>query len=235
VAQGTRILVWDAPLRIFHWLFAATFAGAFVTAEADGFRALHLAFGYAFAALLAFRIVWATVGTRHARWAALVHGPAAVLRYLRSLLSRSPEPFAGHNPAGSWAIVALLTLGAIVAATGYLALPDTTHWLEEVHEGAANAMLALVVVHIAGVVVGSLAHRENLPLAMLTGYKRGRPDEGIAHARWGTAAALAVGVAVLVTTILPELATSAAAERQAAHAGRHAGGHDRHVRHADDD
>jgi hypothetical protein len=52
-------------------------------------------------------------------------------------------------------------------------------WLDEGHELAANALMALVVVHLVGVAVGSLRHRENLPRAMLTGFKRGLPGEGI--------------------------------------------------------
>jgi len=51
--ERTRILVWDLPLRAFHWLLAASFAGAFLTAEEDGSRAVHLALGYAFLGLLA--------------------------------------------------------------------------------------------------------------------------------------------------------------------------------------
>lgn len=49
------------------------------------------------------------------------------------------------------------------------------HWLEEVHEGLAGAML--------GVVAGSLLHRENLVRAMLTGRKAGEPAQAIASAR----------------------------------------------------
>ncbi|HET7525957.1 MAG TPA: cytochrome b/b6 domain-containing protein, partial [Burkholderiaceae bacterium] len=102
------VLVWDAPVRVFHWLMVLSFAGAYLTAESERWRLLHVTLGYTMAGLLAFRIVWGLIGTRHARFASFVRGRAAVMRYLRSLLGGRPEHHAGHNPAGAWAIVALL-------------------------------------------------------------------------------------------------------------------------------
>jgi cytochrome b len=171
--EKTRIAVWDLPVRAFHWLLALTFAGAFLTAESERVRDVHVVLGYTFAGLVAFRLLWGLVGGRHARFSSFVRGPRAVVRYLGSLASGSPEHHVGHNPAGGWAIVAMLVLGMLVAASGYATYSDIGgHAMEELHEGAANAMLALVVVHIAAVLVSGFLHRENLVKAMLTGYKR---------------------------------------------------------------
>jgi cytochrome b len=168
-----HILVWDLPTRLFHWLLAASFAGAWLTSDSERWVNVHLTLGYAFAGLIAFRLVWGFVGSRYARFSSFVAGPGAVKRYLRSILAFRPEHHVGHNPAGGWAVLALLGLGIATAASGYATYNDYGgHWLEELHEGAAGAMLALVFVHIGAVLVSSLIHRENLVRAMLSGFKR---------------------------------------------------------------
>jgi len=186
-----KVLVWDAPVRVFHWLMVLSFAGAYLTAESERWRLVHVTLGYTMAGLVAFRVVWGFVGTRHARFASFVRGPAAVVRYLRGLVSGRSEEAAGHNPAGALAIVALLGLTAVVAASGWATYNDVGGgWLEELHEGAANVMLAIVGVHVAGVLLASWLHRDNLIGAMVTGRKRARPEDAVRSA-WR-------GVAVLV-------------------------------------
>jgi cytochrome b len=170
--ENRRIRVWDVPVRAFHWLLVITFAGAFLTAESERFRDVHVVLGYAVLGLLAFRLLWAVVGTRYARLSSFAYGPRAVLAYLRSLATLRPQHYVGHNPAGSWVIYLLVVLGLVTGAAGYATYNDVGgEWLEELHEGTANAMLALVFIHIAGVLVSSLLHRENLVKSMLTGYK----------------------------------------------------------------
>lgn len=166
--------VWDILLRVFHWSLAVSFAGAFVTAESERYRDVHVFLGYVVAGLVAFRLVWGVIGPRHARFRSFAFGPRAVLRYLRSLFTRSPQRYLGHNPAGAWMIYLLLSLAIVATASGYATYNDVGgELLEELHEEASEAMLLLVFVHIAGVVVSSFLHRENLVRAMLTGRKRG--------------------------------------------------------------
>ncbi|NMM14742.1 MAG: cytochrome B [Rhodoferax sp.] len=178
----TKILVWDAPVRVFHWLLVLSFAGAYLTAESERWRLVHVSLGYTMGGLVAFRILWGLVGTRYARFASFVRGPAAVMRYGRALLSGKPEHHVGHNPAGAWAIVLLLLLSIATVASGWAIYNEVGgNALEDLHEGAANFMLAVVGVHVAGVLLASWLHRENLVRAMLTGKKEGTPEEGI---RW---------------------------------------------------
>ena len=195
-AEGrARTLVWDAPVRVFHWLLFASFAAAYLTAESERWRLVHVTAGYTMAGLVAFRIVWGLVGTRHARFTDFVRGPRAILAYLKSLVTRHPEHHAGHNPAGALAIVGLL-LAAVTTASGWATYNEVGgDWLEEVHEAFANGMLLLVIVHVAAVVLSSWLHRENLVGAMVHGRKPVPPQEGIRSA-WRSVAALML-VAVL--------------------------------------
>lgn len=176
-ASGGKVLVWDLPVRVFHWLLAASFAGAWLTAEQEGWRLLHVTLGCTVLALAVLRLVWGVVGSRHARFAAFVRGPRAVASYLGGLARGKPQHYLGHNPAGGLAIVALLALAITAAATGLATYTLGDAW-EDVHETLANLMLGLVGVHVAAVVVSCWLHRENLIKAMFTGRKRGTSGSG---------------------------------------------------------
>lgn len=167
------IRVWDLPTRAFHWSLAASFVVAYVTSESERLRDIHVIAGYALAGLIAFRILWGFVGSTHSRFADFLPTPGKLLAYLKSLLAGRPEHYVGHNPAGAVAIFLLLALGIAAAASGYATYNDIGgHFMEELHETAANGMMALVAIHLAGVVVSSWMHRENLVLAMVTGWKK---------------------------------------------------------------
>lgn len=196
--SGTsKILVWDAPTRLFHWLLVLSFAGAYLTAEGERWRLVHVTLGYTMGGLMAFRIVWGLVGTRYARFSNFVRGPRAVVAYLRSLRSASPQHFTGHNPAGAVAIVLLIVAAMVIVATGWATYNEVGgEWLSELHEGAGNTMLAIVGVHVAGVVAATFLHRENLVRAMFTGTKLGVRGEGAGSAWWSVALAMALCVLV---------------------------------------
>lgn len=176
-ASRRRILVWDLPVRLSHWLMVACFAGAWITAEGDRWRRLHAVLGYTMALLAAFRIFWGVIGTRHAKFKNFVRGPRETWGYVRQMLRGDPPHYTGHNPAGAVAIVALLAMTLAVTYFGWLAYTTHADWLGETHELLANLMIALIGLHVAGALAGSWLHHENLVRAMVTGRKLGRPDE----------------------------------------------------------
>jgi cytochrome b len=179
-----KILVWDWPVRLGHWLMVGGFCLAWLTAESETFRLVHVISGAIVLGVATFRLPWGFIGSRYARFAEFVRGPTAVKDYLSSILKLEPAHHVGHNPAGSWAIVILLGLGILTSLAGWAMYNDIGgHLLEELHEGLATAMLVVVLVHLAGVFSGSLLHGENLVRAMLTGFKTGLPEEAIASAR----------------------------------------------------
>lgn len=166
------IRVWDPLVRLLHWSIVLAFATAWLSEAGER---VHEISGYVVLALVAVRLVWGVIGTRHARFADFVRGPRRVLAYLRDVMHGRAHRYLGHNPAGGLMILALLGLLLTTAGSGWLMTTDAwwgSEWLEDLHEAAANATLLLVPLHILGVVVSSLAHRENLVLAMLTGRKR---------------------------------------------------------------
>jgi len=192
---NARILVWDMPVRVFHWLLAVSFLGAWLTAEGDQWRLLHVTLGYTVPGLVGFRIVWGVLGTRYARFASFVRSPSIVVRYIGSLLRGKPQHYTGHNPAGAVAILALLLLGLAVGVSGWAtyALANGEAY-EDLHEVLATLMLVIVALHILGVVVGSWVHHENLVGAMITGRKHGAPSDGIERDRRGPGVLLLAAV-----------------------------------------
>ena len=186
--MNQRILVWDVPTRVFHWLLAVSFAGAFLTAESERYREIHVTLGYTLLGLIAFRLVWGFLGSRYARFRSFLFRPVEIIAYVTSLAKARPAHYAGHNPAGSVSVFLLLALGMLTGASGVLAFQDFGgDVLEELHEMTAYAMLAVVALHVAGVVLSSVMHRENLVGSMITGLKSGLPNQGIrrAHAWLG--------------------------------------------------
>lgn len=176
--------LWDAPVRLLHGLMAVSVAGAWLTAEADGWRAVHISFGLTLAGAVAARLLWGIVGTPPARFSHFLRGPRAVIAHLRALVAGQAGPHAGHNPAGGWAVLALLTAGLAAAGSGWLAWQADSETWEELHEALANGLLVLAGFHIAAVLLTSWRARDRLVPAMLTGRKavpRGTPPTRAMH------------------------------------------------------
>lgn len=183
--HGVR--TWDLLIRLFHWTLVAAFFTAYLTE--DDWMSLHVLAGYSVLGLLLFRLVWGVIGTRHARFTSFVCSPSKTLAYLKDAFAFRARRYLGHNPAGAAMIIALLFSLSATAVTG-LALygyaefsgplagimGGTPEWLggslEDAHEFFADFTLMLVVLHLAGVAVTSLQHRENLVRSMFTGIKQ---------------------------------------------------------------
>lgn len=179
-----RVRVWDPLVRVFHWGLATAFAAAWLTQEQHYDR--HLVAGYAVLALVAVRVVWGFVGTRHARFGDFVRRHGAVLRYLAQAARGHAPRYLGHNPAGGAMILALLVSVLVVTLSGVALdaaenragpLGETALFLYadtivRIHVVATDVSLVLVALHLIGVVHTSLAQGENLVRAMITGTKR---------------------------------------------------------------
>jgi cytochrome b len=178
--------VWDAPIRLFHWLLVILLPADYVTAEL-GWMELHLQLGYALLALMLFRIVWGFVGSDTARFSRFLVSPLAGLRHLGRLRGREPDTHIGHNAAGGWMVLILLLLIAIQIVSGLGANdglgvtegPLAKHLagrasdlLTVIHGYCVYAIMAAIVLHLAAIVLYAVVKGQDLVRPMVTGKKR---------------------------------------------------------------
>lgn len=167
-----RPRVWDGPQRLLHWVLVAAVAAAWWTGGSAG--PVHEYLGYAAAAIVAARVAWGFVGSRHARFAQFVHGPRETAGYGRAVLAGRAPRYLGHNPLGGWMVLALLACVAALGLTGWLYTTDWLWgyaWLEQLHAALGWLLVGLAALHVAGVAFTSWQHRENLVAAMFSGRK----------------------------------------------------------------
>jgi cytochrome b len=200
-SAGRRVI--DAPVRMFHWLLALSFTGAYLTAESERLRLVHVALGYTMAGLLLFRLAYGLLGPRQARWSMLAAKLRGALPWLHSL--RNTVTGAPGAPAVNWrqgqnllmaALVAgMLLLVAPVVFSGWAGFNDWGgEWLGELHEGLGNGLLALVLGHLAWLLLSSLVRRRNLATPMLSGRTEGAGPDLARHNHGWLGALLLVGV-----------------------------------------
>ena len=191
-AGKKEISVWDPLVRFFHWSLVASFFIAYITEE--DFLTIHSWAGYILLGLLAIRVVWGFIGTKHARFSDFVFTPSHIVQFLKDTLSLKAKRYIGHNPAGG-AMVILLMLSLFMTSFSGLIIfgieesqGPFASWLtgashsvgdvfEEVHEFFANFTLFLVFIHVAGVLIESLIHKENLVASMINGKKRSNESD----------------------------------------------------------
>lgn len=167
-----QVRVWDMFVRLFHWSLVLSFAVAWFTSHSSD--TIHHWAGYAAAALILMRLAWGILGTRYARFTQFIRSPGTVLAYLKAIVTGSEARYIGHNPAGGAMVLTLMAAMAATALSGWMMTTDAfwgVEWVGKLHDLVAHGLLALIGVHIGGVILASLRHRENLVVAMLTGKK----------------------------------------------------------------
>ena len=182
-AVAAQVKVWDPLVRLFHWTLAlGCIANLTILREVEP---AHELVGYVILGAIATRILWGFVGSTHARFSDFVTGPKRLSGYLASLICGKAPRYVGHNPAGGLMMLALIGLATVCGTTGVMMEQDAfwgVEWVEDVHETAANIILALAIVHVLAALVESWHHRENLIRAMITGRKRAAAGTDVDHA-----------------------------------------------------
>jgi cytochrome b len=181
-AETRPVRVWDIPTRLFHWALVILLVTSYVTAQLDELD-WHIRSGECILALLLFRLVWGVAGSDTARFARFLRGPRAIWRYFTA---DAPNETAGHNPAGGWAVLAMLVVLCAQVATGLFADDDigtqgpfgpfvarpTRKFLTGLHQRNVNILLALAALHVVAIAAYGLVRRRNLVLPMLSGVAR---------------------------------------------------------------
>jgi cytochrome b len=179
-----KIVVWDAPTRLFHWLTAVLVAAAYATWRLN-WMDWHAYAGYALLALVVFRLLWGFFGSETARFAAFLASPRRVGYHLAHLLRREPDREVGHNPAGGWTVLLLLALLLAETLTGIYTNNDVAdvgpfteitpaavaNLITDLHDVFWQALWLVATLHILAVALYWEAKRQNLLLPMITGCK----------------------------------------------------------------
>lgn len=182
----TRIKVWDFPTRVFHWLLVVTFVAVFsiiqFTSDKTPLFHVHALLGLVIGLMVVLRIIWGFAGSRYARFSSFAFSPKVFIGYVRDAFSGKGKQYIGHNPGSGYAIFAMLILLSGIVATGLLSQAGNKIF-EELHEFFAYAMIAVVTLHLLGVIWHTVRHKENIISSVVTGTKEGVQGEGISSVR----------------------------------------------------
>ncbi len=186
------VKVWDLPTRVFHWLLVALIAGGFFTGyvSPEWWMGIHIWAGYGTVALVVFRIVWGVFGSQYSRISSFTFAPKDVVSHLRGVMMMRPPHYMGHNPTGAVMIFALILVIIGITMSGLLSLggeenlgplAGVTHFAvgdaaKEIHTFLVTTLLAMILIHISGVIVEGWLSGDNLVHSMITGDKK-LPDE----------------------------------------------------------
>lgn len=190
-------LVWDLPLRLFHWLFGLSIIATWIAIEIRE-EQLHIYLGYFIIFLLLFRFCWGIWGTTHSQFRHFFPWPKQVKHYLCALFSGNARETAGHNPLGSLMVFLMFAVVAFQVATGLFLegevwsgpyaqtiASDTSEQLESLHHTGFTIIQVLILLHILAVFGYLLLKKQNLIIPMITGKKKAdiAGDASIANSR----------------------------------------------------
>jgi cytochrome b len=169
-------LVYDLPTRLFHWLFAGLFLTSFIIAKTidddSPWFSYHSLLGLTLGFLVILRIAWGIFGTKHARFLNFDLKPMDLIGYIKGIFAGEKKRWAGHNPASSWAAIIMIIMALGLTVTGYLMTSGADkETYEDVHELLANGFIIVVILHVAGIILHTIRHKEMIGISMIDGKK----------------------------------------------------------------
>ncbi|MFT4810159.1 MAG: cytochrome b [Paraglaciecola sp.] len=206
-------LVWDIPVRLFHWLLVLCLFGQWLTTEVlENAMDIHFYIGYFTLGLIIFRLLWGFFGTKYAKFSSFLAGPKAIISYLCTLTSMQKIYSTGHNPLGGLLLPAVLILVGLQAISGLFTSDDIVsagpyydsanstiqNWMQWLHHNIFDVLVGLIVIHLLAISWYKWGLKHDLITPMLTGYKAVETSKAVAHSKLVTALLLAIGVAIFV-------------------------------------
>mgnify|MGYP001942600210 FL=1 len=207
-----NILIWDIPVRIFHWALVICLIGAWYTSEGErGLIDIHLLFGYSILALVLFRVFWGFIGTKYAKFSQFIPTPTAIKLYLTG----KNKFHLGHNPLGSLMVFFMLALLLLQAISGLFMSDEIftngpyfdsvskniQQLMSTIHHTVFDIIVIVSILHIGAIFYYLLVKKQNLITAMFTG-KQWVEDKlrglSIKHSKLVTACILLVLVCAFV-------------------------------------
>ena len=214
-ADFRPVRIWDLPTRVFHWSVVLLVLASWFTNRMN-WMDLHFLSGYALLGLLIFRLLWGFLGSQTARFASFLRSPARAVEHLRHFFVREPDREVGHNAAGGWMVLGLLTLLLVQVATGLGSNDDImvegplakyvgkewSDWLGTVHAINFKLIELAVLAHICAVLAYAAFKRQNLVRPMITGIKQLPASIRAPRMASPLLATLAIASAAIVATLV---------------------------------
>ena len=188
--RSIALVVWDLPLRIYHWLLVIFAFGAFITSEWND-RSVHEFFGMAVLGLCIFRIIWGFVGSPSAKFKNFIKPPSKIIGYVTQMLKRKSKSMAGHSPVGGIATIILISITSWFAVTGSISndgilfegpfaylVPSVSQLATKLHQNAEILLILIVVMHLSAITFYRLWLGQNLVPAMIHGSRDDKEGPG---------------------------------------------------------
>ncbi|TWX47419.1 cytochrome b/b6 domain-containing protein [Colwellia hornerae] len=184
--MSKHALIWDLPLRIFHWLFSCTVIASWYTSDQDNnLIELHMQLGFFALGLLVFRILWGFLGTKHSLFSSFFPTPKRLIKYISDIKNKQVQKSSGHNPLGSLMVILMIVLISLQAISGLFINDDVfssgpyydsvSKEVEQVmvflHHNVFDFMIAAIGLHLLAIVYYVHVKKQSLILPMITGKK----------------------------------------------------------------
>ena len=175
------MIVWDFPLRLFHWSLFICVVGAIISAKAEVLW-VHERFGLAVLGLVTFRVFWGFLGGHYARFGQFLRSPKAALNGLKMLFRPDPVVKSGHSALGGYAVIGLLGIPLFMAITGTMSnddvlfdgplahlVPNMINKIAEIHHFSANFLFLIIILHLVAILIYKFKKKRNLTMVMVKG------------------------------------------------------------------